>query len=180
MKKILVIAFTLVISLDVSVAGTGDEKNDSKKNGSSLLAIQRATYSTAIGVRGIGTSGLTIKHFTKSTTAIEGIVGFWPDAFSATLLLEKHVQAFEEVGLHWFYGFGGHLAAKSNVGGERFAYRERNGDFGLGVDGIFGIEYKISDIPIAISLDVKPFIEVESSGNVFFAFDPGLGIKVVF
>lgn len=138
------------------------------------------TYKTAIGVRGIGTSGLTIKHFTKATTAIEGIIGFYPNAFSATILVEKYAQAFDTQGLNWYYGIGGHIATQSNVIRNDGLYRRETSEFGVGVDGIFGLEYKINEVPIAISLDFKPFFEVATNGDAFVAFDPGLGIKVTF
>ena len=150
------------------------------------LALNSSSYTTAIGVRGAGTSGFTVKHFTRNTRAIEGILGFYPNAFSATVLLEKYANAFDTPGLNWYYGAGGHIAATNNKyqrkyqRDEYWGYRRDDGDIGLGVDGIVGIEYKINEIPIAISLDAKPFLEVTTSGNIFMALDPGLGIKVTF
>ncbi|RED91908.1 hypothetical protein [Marinoscillum furvescens] len=146
------------------------------------LAINSSTYHTAVGVRGLGTSGLTIKHFTGSNKAIEGIIGLWPDAFSATLLFEKYVNAFDEPGLNWYYGVGGHIATQSDwvyYDGVR-RYERDDDDFGIGVDGIFGIEYKIHEAPIAVSLDVKPFLEVTTNGAAYLAIDPGLGVKFTF
>lgn len=148
---------------------------------SSLRAGARP-YSTALGVRGLGTSGLTLKHFTTQTRALEGIVGLGPDAFSLTLLLEQHTSAFDEPGLNWYYGLGGHIATESNYGYRRVyrGYERAPGDFGIGVDGIFGLEYKIREIPMAVSLDVKPFMEVTTNGHVYLAMDPGLGVKFTF
>lgn len=148
-------------------------------------AMAQSNYKTAIGVRAGGTSGLTVKHFTSSSTALEGIVGIWPYGFSLTGLYEKHANAGVS-GLNWYYGGGAHIAAHNGyyhyrphpVYYERRYYR--SGDVGLGVDGIVGLEYKIPPIPIAISLDLKPFIEVTTRGNAFFSLDPGLGIKVAF
>ncbi|MEP0984422.1 hypothetical protein [Ekhidna sp.] len=138
------------------------------------------SYKTAIGVRGLGTSGLTIKHFTHSNKAIEGIIGFYPNAFSATLLVERYAPAFNEPGLNWYYGIGGHIATQSDVVRNDGLYRRETSEFGLGIDGIFGIEYKIQEVPIAMSLDFKPFFEVDTDGDAFIALDPGLGIKVTF
>ncbi len=139
-----------------------------------------SSYKTAVGVRGIGTSGLTIKHFTKANTALEGIIGFYPNAFSATLLLEKYTPAFDEPGLNWYYGIGGHVATQSDVINNEGIYRRESSEVGFGVDGIFGIEYKIQDVPIAVSLDFKPFFEIATDGDAFIALDPGLGIKATF
>ncbi|WP_420317882.1 hypothetical protein [Ekhidna sp.] len=138
------------------------------------------SYKTAVGVRGLGTSGLTVKHFTGANKAIEGIVGFYPNAFSATLLVERYAPAFSEPGLNWYYGIGGHVATQSDVIKNDGLYRRETSEVGLGIDGIFGIEYKIQEVPIAVSLDFKPFFEVATDGDAFIALDPGLGIKVTF
>lgn len=148
------------------------------------LAINTNTYRTAIGLRAGGTSGLTIKHFFgENNAAVEGIIGVWPNALSLTALYEKHVSTGAE-GLNWYYGGGGHVVFESGryYNRDYYYYRNsyRNGGVGLGVDGIIGIEYKINPIPFAISLDLKPLIEVNTEGGTFFAVDPGLGLKLTF
>lgn len=138
-------------------------------------------YKTAVGVRGVGTTGLTVKHFTNSNTAIEGIIGFYPNAFSVTGLVEKYQEAFETRGLNWYYGIGGHIAGQSSVvEPEGGWYRRESSAMGFGIDGIFGIEYKIYEVPIAVSFDFKPFIEIATDGDAFLALDPGLGLKFTF
>lgn len=164
LKSIAILSITVLISVPVL--------GQQLKTGTS--------YKTAIGVRGLGTSGLTVKHFTKANTALEGIVGFYPNAFSATLLVERYAPAFSEPGLNWYYGIGGHIATQSDVVKNDGLYRRETSEVGLGIDGIFGIEYKIQEVPIAISLDFKPFFEVATDGDAFIALDPGLGIKVTF
>ncbi len=147
------------------------------------LAINTSSYNTAIGLRGGETSGLTIKHFTSNSRAIEGIVGIWGHGFSGTVLLEKYAPAFNARGLNWYYGFGGHLAFQ-NGGGYYYDYGRHKhyhgGALGLGVDGIVGLEYKIPKAPFALSLDLKPYIEVVTKGHMWMSLDPGLGIKVTF
>lgn len=162
--KVSIIAFALLLA-------TSSQSQDLKTG---------STYKTAIGVRGIGTSGLTIKHFTKESTALEGIIGFYPNAFSVTVLLEQYAQAFDTKGLNWYYGIGGHIATQSDVSRNEGWNRRETSEFGVGVDGIFGLEYKINEVPIAISLDFKPFFEIATDGNALVALDPGLGIKVTF
>lgn len=148
------------------------------------LAINSTSYKTAIGLRAGETSGLTIKQFVGSSTALEGIIGVWSHGISATLLYEKHVPAFDVAGLNWYYGAGGHVAFEA---GRRLVYyrndryyRYNEGNVGLGIDGIIGMEYKIPSIPFALSLDVKPYVEVITNGRVWTSLDPGLGIKVTF
>src|SRR5690242_10600001 len=67
-------------------------------------------YNTAIGVRLGGlTSGLTIKHFTNPTTALEGILSFGYNSFLVTGLYEKQYDIASAQGLKWLYGIGGHV-----------------------------------------------------------------------
>jgi hypothetical protein len=140
-------------------------------------------YNTAIGVRAGETSGLTIKHFTGENRAIEAIVGIWPNALGLTALYEKHADADAE-GLKWYYGGGGHINFATHRvtytyrEGERYVYHYYRNDAGFGIDGILGLEYKIPQIPFALSLDIKPFLEISNTGIVYVSLDPGLGIKV--
>lgn len=148
------------------------------------LAVNTTEYTTAVGLRAGITSGVTVKHFLSDDRALEGIFGFWRNGVSGTFLYEIHQNAFAVPGLNWYYGGGVHVAVQTNrdydYRNNNYYYRNRRGNFGLGVDGIFGIEYKIEPIPIAVSLDVKPFVEFDSKSNFFTAFDTGLGIKLTF
>lgn len=151
-----------------------------------ISGVAMAQYDFAIGVRSGGTSGLTLKK-NYERSAIEGIVGFWHDGLSVTALWEKKEMAFDVQNLNWYYGLGGHVS----IYGEDFdgdggpswyshPHDIDDGDLGLGIDGIVGLEYKIPEIPFAFSLDFKPFIEVITDGGVAFWIDPGIGIKFAF
>jgi len=143
-----------------------------------------AQYSTALGIRIGGTTGLTIKHQYRPSMMFEGIVGGFPNGFSLTGLVEKHQLAFNEPGLNWYYGGGGHVAVYNEGNyyyrfGREGTYRATNG-VGFGIDGIVGLEYRLPDnIPIAFSVDLKPFVEVATGGYALFALDPSLGIKFI-
>ncbi len=146
------------------------------------MPVKKPTYQTAIGFRAGGTSGLTIKQFTSDNMAIEGILGIWPFSMSATGLIEFYTPT-EVEGLNWYYGAGGHIAFETGRiyyanDVNRYVYRE--GDLGLGADGILGIEYKILPIPFAISLDLKPFFEINTNGRAFLSLHPELGVKFAF
>ncbi len=143
-------------------------------------------YRNAIGVRIGQTAGITIKHFTDHNHAIEGIIGISPNAVGLTGLYEKYVQVGDIEGLNWYFGGGAHISVGTGRlytvyrEGRYFSYRSRYPGVGLGIDGILGAEYKIPSIPFALSFDIKPFLEVNSSGVLFTAFDPGLGLKFTF
>lgn len=148
------------------------------------LATNTSSYKTAIGLRAGGTSGLTVKHFFSGQNALEGIVSMWGNGIGFTLLYERHQTAFNVEGLNWYYGAGGHVALNFSQNykykNDNFYHYNRQGSLGIGVDGIVGLEYKINPLPIAISLDIKPFLELNSNGGTFIAADSGLGIKLTF
>jgi hypothetical protein len=169
LRNILIICFVLV----------GTNAAEAQKG----LAINTNSYQNAIGLRAGPTSGLTFKHF-MGNNAIEGILGFWHSGFSLTGLYEVHASAGVP-GLKWYYGGGGHIAAQPSNYYYRtyrndYYYRYRDQGVAIGVDGIVGLEYKIKPIPFAISLDIKPLIEINNHGDVFTGLDPGLGIKLTF
>jgi len=144
--------------------------------------VFRTPYKTALGIRIGGTSGATIKHFFRPATAVEGILGTFGNGFSITGLVEKNAQAFDVEGLNWYYGGGAHIAFYNGnryygLEGRHVRYRD-NHDVGVGINGIIGMEYLLPDnIPVAFSLDLKPFIEIDSDGDVGVAPDLALGIK---
>jgi hypothetical protein len=144
-------------------------------------AYQRP-YKTALGVRVGGTSGVTLKHFYSNSMAFEGLIGVFGNGFSLTGLVEKHKNAFDAVGLNWYYGAGAHLAFYNGnpyykVGGRNVGEHDYQ-DVAIGVNGIIGLEYTLpDDIPVAFSFDFKPFVEIDNDGDVAVAPDLALGIK---
>ena len=147
----------------------------------------RHDYRNACGIRAGRTSGVTFKHFLSSGNAIELIGGFWPNAIGLTGLYQKH-QSVGLAGLKFYYGVGGHATAemgsyyyrKHGQGDGPYRYRYGEKGFAAGIDGVAGLDYKIGIVPLAISLDLKPFVEVSNYGVIYTALDAGLGIKLAF
>lgn len=146
------------------------------------MAVSGQDYTTSLGARVGGTSGVSVKHFYSRNMAVEGILGFFGNGTSITGLLEKHQQAFDTKGLQFYYGAGAHVAFYNGK------YYYRNGfwrdinyydrrEVAFGVNGVLGLEYTIDDLPIAFSVDFKPFVEVGPGGYVGFSPDPSVGIK---
>jgi hypothetical protein len=136
----------------------------------SLQTMAQSDYKTAVGVRVGGyENGLSVKHFTNSSTAIEGILGLRRGVLILTGLYEKHAVAFSEPSLNWYYGAGGHIGS---INGDRYYGNDkfyRDNTILLGADGILGLEWKIPEIPFAISADLHPRLE--------FANGPYLGLE---
>ena len=126
----------------------------------SILSITKAQdYSTAVGVRGGWAYGLTVKHFLTENAAIEGIFSSRWQGFNITGLYEIHANAFDVDGLAWYYGGGGHIGFWDGSKNDRWFDDDDNYTV-IGIDGIVGLEYTISEIPINISLDWKPAFNI--------------------
>ena len=126
-----------------------------------IVAISGITsaqdYETAIGLRGGLASGVTLKHFVASDLAVEGILTTHFRGLQITGLAEIHQPAFDVPGLAWFYGGGGHVGFYSYYEGHPWFSESYTGSRGvIGVDGILGLEYTIQELPICLSIDLKP------------------------
>ncbi|TAH42377.1 MAG: hypothetical protein EYC69_05440 [Bacteroidetes bacterium] len=145
-------------------------------------------YTNGIGIRLGGlTSGLNFKHKLSSGNAIEGIATFGYRSILLTGLYEVHKPIASTNGLHWYYGFGGHLGAFGHRGGY-WIYKERGNriyvaDPGAtivvpGVDFILGIEYKFINAPFSVGIDLKPFVDIRSVPYAYM--DGALNLRIVF
>lgn len=149
------------------------------------MASAQSSYNNGFGLRLGGTSGLTFKHHTNSTTAIEGIVhGFYFNrGLSFTALYEKNQTVFDDAAFQFFYGAGGHIGFyQGGIYTARYAngtaYRYSSSYATFGIDGIIGLEYKIPTIPFTASVDLKPTFEIYNP--VFGFLDGAFSIRYIF
>ncbi|MCW3092591.1 MAG: hypothetical protein JWP81_3660 [Ferruginibacter sp.] len=111
-------------------------------------------YKTAVGIR-LGPSspaiapGFTVKHFLDDQHAVEGILGI-NDGIGLCALYEWHKPIVSVEHLQWFVGAGGYAAYRSKT-----SY--------VGAAGIVGVDYKFQDIPLNISVDWKPELNIITS-----------------
>jgi hypothetical protein len=134
-------------------------------SGISFSAFSQYDYKTAIGVRAGFSQGLSIKHFLGHKDAVEGIVSFRYRGFVATALYERHANAFAVDHLYWYYGAGAHIGFWDYYDGHPWFDEDDGSKTVIGIDGILGIEYNIQDIPINVSLDYKPAINIIGFSN---------------
>lgn len=173
----------------------------SKKKGSSGGGSGGSGYSTGIGLRGGGySSGLTVKHFLggKNGVALEALLTTEYKARGArlTLLGEKHKAVSDIKGLQFYYGAGFHAGSYQGryyFSDTRYYYKGRKGDVYLvrdyrfdeetyvafGADLILGLEYKLEDLPFALSVDYKPFFDV-FNGYTGFYNDAAVSLRFTF
>jgi hypothetical protein len=148
-----------------------------------LLTVSRtqaqslgSEYRTAVGVK-FWPGGITIKHFIKDDAALEGIAHFWGHGFRFTGLYEFHGDINSAPGLKWYVGPGAHIGWYNDRYWRHDRYYD-DGDASFGVDGVLGLDYKIKGAPIALSLDVNPYVEFLHGAYVDVW--GGLGIKFTF
>ncbi len=148
-------------------------------------------YKTGVGLRGGWIGGITAKHFIQEGRALEGIFssGWGWRGYQITGLYEIHKAAFTKddvKGFFWFYGAGAHFGGgyideKWHPTGTYTGYYDTYHYSAFGIDGIFGLEYKIEDIPVTLGLDIKPFIEFSNYRDYPFHFwDGAFSIRYVF
>lgn len=132
------------------------------------LQVNAQVYNMGIGLRGGGTAnGITLKKSLSVFTMGDLIVSMHNEGIIATGLYEIEKPINELDGLYIYYGVGAHLGTYTNV------------DMALGLDAVLGLEFVIPDIPIGISLDIKPsfdFVGRTNFGNDFGA----LSIRYLF
>lgn len=130
-----------------------------------LKAQDNTNYKHAIGVRLSSSvpyikSGISYKHFIKNN-AVEAILSLG-DGVGICGLYEIHKPIASTEGLQWLFGFGGYAAFN-------------NSNSNAGAAGIIGLDYKFKDIPLNITVDWKPELNIiskvgfEASGVGFSA-----------
>jgi len=112
-------------------------------------------YRFALGVRLSNSTptlnnSVSAKYFVTNQTAVEGLISFG-SRFGIGALLEIH-KPLSGAGFSWFYGGGAYIGFQSN-------------DTYLGPTGIIGLDYKFNNIPLNLSLDWKPELDIIPSIN---------------
>ena len=105
-------------------------------------------------------NSISIKQFISEKTAIEGLFTFG-DPLALGALIEFH-KPLSAAGLTYFYGAGGYIAFLKNV---NVATQKTTTDANFGAQGVIGLDYKFNNIPLNISLDWKPELNIVTDIN---------------
>lgn len=122
-------------------------------------------YRTALGIRlssgpAIVNNSISIKHFLNERTAIEGLLSFG-DPLALGALVEIH-KPIGTSGVRWFYGGGGYLGFLKTFNPEK---NRDETDPNFGAQGVLGLDYKFVNIPLNLSLDWKPELNLVTDIN---------------
>jgi hypothetical protein len=138
-----------------------------------------AQYKTALGVRlsssqAMVNNSISLKHFLSESTAVEALFSFG-DPLALGAMLEVHKPLATE-GLNWFYGGGGYLGFVKVYDPNRKA---NDTEVNFGAMGVLGLDYKFMNLPLNLSLDWKPELNIVND----ITFEPsaiGLSVRFVF
>ena len=139
----------------------------------STITTGAPQYQSAIGAKISGGVAVTYKQFVANTKALEAEAMFFSEGIRLVGLYEFHFYNIPGVdGLSWYVGPGAHVGF----------YRPRDKSFNtaadIGIDGVIGLDYKIKNIPINLSLDWQPSISLVGNAGLMPQFG-GLAIRYV-
>jgi hypothetical protein len=122
-------------------------------------------YKTALGIRLSSSApminnSITLKHFLNERTAIEALFSFG-DPLALGALVEMH-KPIGTSGIQWFYGGGGYIAFVKSYNAQKNK-DETNTNFGG--QGVIGLDYKFVNLPLNLSLDWKPELNLINDIN---------------
>lgn len=138
----------------------------------SALAVNAQDYNWAIGVRGgWENAGVTLKKG-MGGTALD-FTGTWDFRSEFTHLKVQGLYEWQQNlsgGLDWYYGLGAHVGMWSDAD---------KANLWLGIDAVIGLEFKFPSLPIALSLDYRPGLNILP--NISGGYDDvGFGLKFCF
>jgi hypothetical protein len=131
----------------------------------SVQNVSAQDYKTGLGVRlsssnAMQSNSISIKHFINQKTAIEGLFTFG-DPLALGALIEFH-KPLAAAGLTYFYGAGGYIGFEKKV---NTVTQKTNTNANFGAQGIIGLDYKFNNVPLNLSLDWKPELNIVSDIN---------------
>jgi hypothetical protein len=121
-------------------------------------------YSSAIGAK-FYPAAFTYKHGLGGNVKAEGLIYFWSGArFTGLVEWYHYIQGLP--GLTWYIGPGAHIQ-----------FTNKN-TYYFGLDGVIGLDWKINNVPLNLSLDWQPSYDFGSNGEFKGGFG-GLGLRYV-
>lgn len=134
-------------------------------------AVAAQNYNWAIGVRGgAQTSGISTKINFNPTNSLELILDL-AHGVNGYALAQWNIPVIAQ-GFNFYYGAGAHIGQWKKHGYHKFTF---------GIDGMIGLEYKIQNIPLVLSVDYKPALNlIGQTIPLFVADDLALSVRVCF
>lgn len=129
-------------------------------------AVAQSQFKEA-GIRGGVTSGFTYRQYLSDYLSYEGMLSFRNSGIQFTVVRqihEIHADFNLHPGVHFLYGYGGHLGffnsdTYSAFWRSELRYEDRRFTPVIGLDAFTSLEYRLNSYPVVVALDYKPFFE---------------------
>jgi len=149
----------------------------------SAISLNAQNYKWAIGLRGgVCSSGITFKINFNPKGGLDAALnyGYWQgeQAVSLSANYEWSTPVIAK-GFSVFYGCGAFAGNKSWKEVDKEGTETKYKTYGIGAQGIVGLEYKIPNFPLAIDLHYQPTLSVLSSFKFYWA-NVAIGVKFAF
>jgi hypothetical protein len=127
--------------------------------------VSAQDYKTAVGVRlsssaAMVNNSISLKHFINESAAVEALFSFG-DPLALGALYEIH-KPVGDGGIKWYYGGGGYLGFVKTYNPDK---DKNETDPNFGAQGVIGLDYKFVNIPLNLSLDWKPELNIVTDIN---------------
>lgn len=128
-------------------------------------AVSAQDYRSALGVRlsssaAMVNNSISFKQFISDKTAIEAYFSFG-DPLALGAMLEFH-KPLAPSGLRYYYGVGGYLGFVKTT---NTTTQKTTTDPNIGAQGVIGLDYKFTNVPLNLSLDWKPELNIVNDIN---------------
>jgi len=145
-------------------------------------AFVNGQYQTAAGIRINGNYGISLRHMVSGSNSIEGLLQTRWRGMMLTGLYQANFPVFSEPGFRFYMGAGGHIGFRNREYHPWWKDKESRKDDPaavIGIDGQIGLEYTFSKIPLNLSIDWKPAINLIGA-NYLWGGDGALSVRYVF
>jgi hypothetical protein len=140
-------------------------------------------YTRDAGIRVGDYFSATYRMFIEEDQAFEGMFFIGRHGATFTILKEQFIPALGQISenLRFEFGYGAHVGFRYT---DHYKVLNRTYDLGdyrmsplLGIDGLVGIEYRFPDLPVVMSIDIKPYFEY-STIQIFDLYLQSIGISI--
>jgi hypothetical protein len=186
LKLIMIFLFT---GFGLNLAWSNGTEKGKKKESVSEISTETKRYLVSIGQRRnfgfkAGFKGINLEHETNSH-AIENILNVNKKAFYYTAIYKKMLHHSKVKGFSAFYGIGGHYYYNNNEF-EQTELAKKKGmekEIGysiFGLDFVAGLSYKLPGLPLKISADLKPGMDliIRNKSNTRYFYKDLAGLTI--
>jgi len=135
-------------------------------------SLHAQPYDQSIGVRVGSANGVSYQKFLgRSHNALEAMLVYRRGGARLIGMMEHHIELGRRTDTYLYVGIGGHVGANGVLHTDEFNKTV------YGVDFMAGLQYVFPYSPIAVSVDLKPMIEL-NGGMVFSGNNLGASLRI--